>query len=67
MTLKEYFEDHKQNRLAMRLGMDKGTFSRKVNGKMSWTAEDAVRIERETKKIVTRHDVMPNFDWTLFK
>lgn len=64
MTLKEYFQDYKQSGFARKLGVHKGTLSRKLKDS-TWTMEDALKIERLTEGKVTRREVLPKADWTL--
>jgi DNA-binding transcriptional regulator YdaS (Cro superfamily) len=67
MELREYLKDYRQNRLAEKIGMDKATFSRKLNGRQKWTPVEAARIEKETDRQVPREAVLKDFDWSVFQ
>jgi len=63
MNLKKYMKSFKirQKKLAEVLTLTQGAISHKILGKRQWTPKEALAIEKYTKGLVSRMDILyPN-------
>ena len=60
MNLKKYMKKFKirQRQLAQILDLTQGAISHKIKNKRKWTTQEALAIEKYTKGLVSRMDIL---------